>query len=283
MDVLDEMKKYRVDDLIVLEHIPGMEFQTFVARCRSRGMHVNVLPRGYELYSCKPRLIEIEGLTLVSLDTPSRFPLALAIKRALDILFTLLLSVPAMIITAGAGVILLITKRSVIRRETRVGKNGRLFSMYRLDIDRYVDSGFRSERLLRDLSISELPQLWNVLRGEMSLVGPRPESPERVRHYSEWQRERLKVMPGMTGLAQVNGLREEHSSEDKTRFDLQYILEWSPFLDIALLLQTLGTLVDRCFGRRLAQVIEIPRQPENKAGTGALPQPFAEVVHADRA
>jgi lipopolysaccharide/colanic/teichoic acid biosynthesis glycosyltransferase len=79
----------------------------------------------------------------------------------------------------------------------------------------------------------------------MSLVGPRPESPERVKSYSHWQRQRLKVQAGVTGFAQVHGLREHHSSEDKTRFDLQYIIQWSPFLDLSLLLQTLWTLLFR--------------------------------------
>jgi lipopolysaccharide/colanic/teichoic acid biosynthesis glycosyltransferase len=84
-----------------------------------------------------------------------------------------------------------------------------------------------------------------VLRGEMSLVGPRPESPDRVKHYSAWQRERLGVAPGLTGLAQVHGLRERHSSEEKAHFDLQYILHWSLFLDFSLVIQTAWILVVR--------------------------------------
>jgi len=77
------------------------------------------------------------------------------------------------------------------------------------------------------------------------LVGPRPESPERVKHYSDWQRQRLNVKPGMTGLAQVHGLRQQHSSEEKARFDLQYMLRPSPFQDVVLLLQTMWTLTGR--------------------------------------
>ena len=80
---------------------------------------------------------------------------------------------------------------------------------------------------------------------EMSLVGPRPESPERVKNYSDWQRQRLKVNPGVTGLAQVHGLRDQHSSEDKTRFDLQYIVNSSPLVDLGLILQTIWTLLSR--------------------------------------
>jgi lipopolysaccharide/colanic/teichoic acid biosynthesis glycosyltransferase len=117
--------------------------------------------------------------------------------------------------------------------------------MYRLNSDRDCEIVPRYELILQQLSITELPQLWNVLRGEMSLVGPRPESPERVKHYSDWQRQRLNVKPGMTGLAQVHGLRQQHSSEEKARFDLQYMLHPSLFLDVSLLLQTIWTLAGR--------------------------------------
>jgi lipopolysaccharide/colanic/teichoic acid biosynthesis glycosyltransferase len=117
--------------------------------------------------------------------------------------------------------------------------------MWRLNSARECKQLSRREILLQQLSITELPQLWNVLRGEMSLVGPRPESPERVKHYSDWQLQRLNAKPGMTGLAQVHGLREQHSSEEKTRFDLQYMLDSSPFLDFSLLLQTFWTLIGR--------------------------------------
>src|SRR5205807_8812152 len=106
------------------------------------------------------------------------------------------------------------------------------------------------QRLLQRLSITELPQLLNVLKGEMSLVGPRPESRDRVDHYTEWERQRLTVKPGITGLAQVHGLREQHSSEEKCRFDLQYLLKPSPLMDLSLLLQTSWTLITRMFHHR---------------------------------
>ena len=120
--------------------------------------------------------------------------------------------------------------------------------MHRLNIDRDASDLNVCERTLAQFSLTELPQLWNVLKGDMSLVGPRPEPPERVKHYSMWQRQRLSVTPGLTGLAQVNGLREQHSSEEKARFDLQYIFHWSLFLDISLLLQTAWTFLVRLIG-----------------------------------
>jgi lipopolysaccharide/colanic/teichoic acid biosynthesis glycosyltransferase len=79
----------------------------------------------------------------------------------------------------------------------------------------------------------------------MSLVGPRPEDPERVQNYSDWQRQRLCMKPGITGLAQVQGLRDEHSSDEKSRYDLQYIHNWSPLVDLSLIVQTMWTLCSR--------------------------------------
>jgi lipopolysaccharide/colanic/teichoic acid biosynthesis glycosyltransferase len=129
-------------------------------------------------------------------------------------------------------------KGAAFRREIRCGKDGIPFWMCRLNIDRDSANLDNYERVLSRFSLTELPQLWNVLKGQMSLVGPRPEPPERVKHYSMWQSQRLTVTPGLTGLAQVNGLREEHSSQEKAHFDLQYISHCSVFLDLSLLLQT---------------------------------------------
>jgi lipopolysaccharide/colanic/teichoic acid biosynthesis glycosyltransferase len=136
-------------------------------------------------------------------------------------------------------------KGRTFRTELRCGRHGVPFCMHRLNVDRDAPGLSGYERLLAQLSLTELPQLWNVVKGDMSLVGPRPESPERVKHYSMWQRQRLTVTPGLTGLAQVNGLREQHSSEEKAHFDLQYIFHWSLFLDVSLLLQTAWTLLVR--------------------------------------
>jgi undecaprenyl phosphate N,N'-diacetylbacillosamine 1-phosphate transferase len=92
--------------------------------------------------------------------------------------------------------------------------------------------------------------LWNVLRGQMSLVGPRPDPITSLSRYSDWQQRRLKVKPGMTGLAQVHGLREFSSAEQKTRFDLQYVVDPYLLWDVSLLLQTIWTLLLRVFRSR---------------------------------
>jgi lipopolysaccharide/colanic/teichoic acid biosynthesis glycosyltransferase len=141
--------------------------------------------------------------------------------------------------------------------------------MYRLDVDRWSTNLTGFQRFLCRSSISELPQLWNVVIGHMSLVGPRPESPERVRAYSDWQRQRLMVKPGMTGLAQVNGLRERHSSDEKARYDLQYIVHWTPVADLLLLLETIWVLVARSWVSDEAQPETPPKSEKRSALSGA--------------
>jgi lipopolysaccharide/colanic/teichoic acid biosynthesis glycosyltransferase len=168
-------------------------------------------------------------------------------KRALDITMgtcLMLVSAPALLIVAAW---FKVGRGKGFRSEIRCGQFGEPFRMYRLNSDRHSDGLSLPEFVMQQTSFTELPQLLNVIRGEMSLVGPRPEPPERVRHYSDWHRQRLTVAPGITGLAQVLGLRDQNSSEDKTRYDLEYILHRSLFLDVSLLLQTLWTLALRCF------------------------------------
>jgi lipopolysaccharide/colanic/teichoic acid biosynthesis glycosyltransferase len=163
----------------------------------------------------------------------------------LDMAVAFLLLLPSAVLLLPFVVVLLLKKRQAFRWETRCGHYGVPFQMLRLNVDRPAPPACSFDRFLEHLSITELPQLWNVLRGQMSLVGPRPDPAQRLSEYSKWQQHRLKVKPGMTGLAQVHGLRESSSPEQKTRFDLQYAI--NPYLlwDISILLQTVWTLARR--------------------------------------
>lgn len=251
IDVLQFLRERRVQDLIVcLDHRASLELQNFIHRCREQGIGISLLPHAYELYSSKAKLFEIDGVPLVSLEEPHHFRTTAVFKRIVDLVFGVVLLVLAAPIVGLAGAGLWWRERRFLRREIRCGLDGRTFRMYRLDIDRNSPDASAFDQFLSWLSISELPQLLNVISGHMSLVGPRPEAPERVRNYSEWQRQRLKVKPGITGLAQVNGLREQHSSEEKTRYDLQYLVEWTPVIDLVLLVQTVWTLLARLGTRR---------------------------------
>src|SRR5258707_9869616 len=190
-------------------------------------------------------MTEIDGVPLISLEERSISTLALGLKRVVDLIggiVLLLASLPFLLVSIAT---LRRQKGQALSKELRCGMVGRRFQMFRLNVDRASADLSRFEELLSKFSLTELPQIWNVLRGEMSLVGPRPESPERVKHYSDWQRQRLGVKPGLTVLAQVHGLREQHSSEEKARFDLQYIFHWSLFLDFSLIVQTAWTLAIR--------------------------------------
>jgi lipopolysaccharide/colanic/teichoic acid biosynthesis glycosyltransferase len=246
LQIVDVLMQQRVNTLIVaLEHRDRSEIRKLIDVCRKAAIRVYVLPQWYDLYTSKAELIEIDGLPLFSVQEYRPPSIALGLKRAFDLILSagVLIFLSPLLILAASVVNRM--KGKAFRVELRCGKDGACFKMWRLNIDRYTTNSVGYERLLIRWSLTELPQLWNVLRGDMSLVGPRPESPERVRSYSDWQRQRLKVQAGVTGLAQVNGLREHHASEDKTRFDLQYIIHWSPFLDLSLLLQTIWTLLFR--------------------------------------
>jgi lipopolysaccharide/colanic/teichoic acid biosynthesis glycosyltransferase len=154
--------------------------------------------------------------------------------------------------------ILLDDGRPILLAQERVGKQGRPFRMlkFRTMVPNAIELGqklkltedlygvvpndpriTRAGRFLRRTGLDELPQLWNVLRGEMSLVGPRPDVVEQVANYSEHDRGRLAVEPGITGLAQVNG-REEIPWPERIEQDLWYIRNWSLVLDAKILLRT---------------------------------------------
>jgi lipopolysaccharide/colanic/teichoic acid biosynthesis glycosyltransferase len=276
LNVHNLLQEKNVSELIViLPQPPGSDAEKMISKCREAGMLVRLVPQWYELYVSEAQMIEIDGVPLISLEERNVSPVALGLKRAVDLLgglFLLILSFPIFLIS-----VVNLNRRHgrALSQELRCGRAGISFQMFRLNIDRENPSLSGFERLLLRFSLTELPQLWNVVRGDMSLVGPRPESPERVRHYSDWQRQRLSVTPGLTGLAQVHGLRDQHSSEEKARFDLEYIFHWSLFLDFSLIVQTVWTLVVRLLK---------PPQAKTKAPV-EMPQPIQmtmkEALHAD--
>jgi lipopolysaccharide/colanic/teichoic acid biosynthesis glycosyltransferase len=174
------------------------------------------------------------------------------IQRALDIVLALVGSIiTAPIVALLALAIRLETPGHPIYRQTRAGKDGEPFSIYKLRtmvrgaeftgaglaIQQGDDRITRVGELLRRYSLDELPNLWNVLRGEMSIVGPRPTIPVQVAQYTERQRGRLKVKPGITGWAQVNG-RASLPWSERIELDLWYVERRSLALDLKILART---------------------------------------------
>jgi perosamine synthetase len=174
-------------------------------------------------------------------------------KRLLDLAILMLVALPALVIgMVSAVAILLEDGRPVLFRQVRVGRDGQSFVLLKLrtmtNVRRRHDAFpepvdfTRAGRLLRRISIDELPQLINVLRGEMSLVGPRPTLPYQVQRYDSRQVGRLRVQPGLTGLAQVNG-RNKMSWAERIEWDLRYVAHQSLRLDLAVLVSTVRVIL----------------------------------------
>jgi lipopolysaccharide/colanic/teichoic acid biosynthesis glycosyltransferase len=178
------------------------------------------------------------------------------VKRALDVsgaLFLLLLASPLLALAAAA--IVLEDRGPVLYRQRRVGKDGAEFELLklrtmvvgaeRLGAGYAVNAGdpriTRAGALLRRLSIDELPQLWNVIRGEMSLVGPRPTLAYQVERYTARQRRRLEVKPGITGWAQIHG-RARLPWDERIELDVWYVEHRSLLLDLRILARTPAAL-----------------------------------------
>lgn len=186
------------------------------------------------------------------------------IKRFLDIVFSALLLVlllPLLVIIAF--LVKMTSKGPVLYSDYRVGQNGHLFKMYKfrtmfnnaneikqqlLEHNEMSGPVFKIRRdpritslgyFLRKHSLDELPQLWSILKGDMSLVGPRPPLPEEVKQYQPWHYQRLSVKPGATCLWQVMGRNEIDNFDEWVRMDLDYIRHWSLQLDFKIILKTI--------------------------------------------
>jgi exopolysaccharide biosynthesis polyprenyl glycosylphosphotransferase len=209
----------------------------------------------------------VAGLPLLHVDEPALGALHRTVKRVMDLtLTTLALILLAPLFVVITAVIALTSRGPVIFRQTRVGRGGGEFVVYKFR-SMHVDAEARLAQLkvnndaagplfklradprvtaagrwLRRFSLDELPQLWNVLKGDMSLVGPRPPLPREVARYEDDVRRRLLVKPGITGLWQVSG-RSDLSWDDSVRLDLYYVENWSPVLDAVILVRTVVAVV----------------------------------------
>ena len=234
------------------------KLEQIVALCEKSGVHTMFIPDYYNIIPTKPYTEDLQGLPVVNIRyVPLNNPLASFIKRTMDIVGSLLLIVifsPVMLI-AFIG-IKLTSPGPVIFRQIRVGLHNREFEMYKfrsmkMQTEEDEKKGWTKkgdERItkfgsfLRRTSIDEVPQFVNVLKGDMSLVGPRPERPQFVEKFRETiPRYMVKhqVRPGMTGWAQVNGFRGDTSIRKRIDCDLYYIENWSVGLDIKILFMTL--------------------------------------------
>lgn len=218
---------------------------------------VKLVPDVLQFVTLRAAVEELEGLPVISLAQSPVTGWRRLAKRAMDVALAATgLVVLAPLLGLIAVLIRLTSPGPILYRQERMGLDGRSFQMYKFRsmwVDAEAESGpvWAREndarrtpvgRILRRLSLDELPQLWNVLKGDMSLVGPRPERPFFVQQFKTLIPQymlRHKVKSGMTGWAQVNGLRGNTSLEKRIEYDLYYIQNWSLMLDVKILLLTL--------------------------------------------
>jgi exopolysaccharide biosynthesis polyprenyl glycosylphosphotransferase len=258
--------QHKVEHVIItFSRAPHEVLLRLVRRCEELGVNVAFVPRLFERMTSRLTVEHIGGLPLISARPANPRGLQFGIKYAADRVVAgviLLLALPVMI---PAGLAILATLgRPLFFRQVRVGRDGRTFEMLKFrtmrpvqpELDEHafdlppdtapggVEGGDRRTRVgtfLRRASIDELPQLLNVLKGEMSLIGPRPERPEFVGLFEQSvyrYGDRHRVKSGITGWAQVHGLRGKTSLSDRVEWDNYYIENWSLWLDLKVLLLT---------------------------------------------
>jgi len=217
---------------------------------------VLVVPRMFEVHHDGPDVERLRGYPLVRLNPDPTSRPAWWLKRSIDVLLAgLALVLLSPLLIAAGLLVLLESGRPMFFHQTRVGLDGSPFSIHKFRSLRPASEAESQStwsiakdarvgavgRLLRRTSIDELPQLWNIFRGDMSFVGPRPERPGfvevfSIEHERYWARHRVPA--GLTGLAQVNGLRGDTSIAERARFDNYYIANWSLWLDLRIVVLT---------------------------------------------
>jgi exopolysaccharide biosynthesis polyprenyl glycosylphosphotransferase len=257
-----------IDDVIFSvthRELPNLESQFLLLQeqgIRAR-FALTLVPTDYS----RIELEELDGTPLLTFArTPTSYP-QLLLKRAVDVAIAFVLLVVGLpVVSAIALAIKVSSTGGVLFRQTRCGLNGRRFTLYKFRTMVQDAHGRRQEllhlnemngpafklrrdprvtrlgRFLRKFSLDELPQLWNVLRGDMSLVGPRPPIPEEVAQYTRWQRRRLSMKPGLTCLWQISG-RNDIDFNRWMELDLEYIDKWTPLLDFKILLKTIPVVL----------------------------------------
>lgn len=262
-------RKHVIDEIFI--RLPIKSFYGEIARilqfCEITGVEAKIPTDLFNLAHSKSAISQEFGLPVIDVYTSPKMSLQLLIKRGMDILISLfLLIVCSPIILVVSLLIKATSEGPVFFKQQRVGYNGRLFTLWKFRTmvvnadEMKKDLQCRNEmdgpvfkikddpritrvgKFLRKTSIDELPQLWNVLRGDMSLVGPRPPVPCEVEHYILRDRRRLSMKPGITGVWQVCG-RNCVPFDKWMEMDRQYIDEWSLWLDIKILARTLPAVL----------------------------------------
>jgi exopolysaccharide biosynthesis polyprenyl glycosylphosphotransferase len=275
-DLEQVVRDYGVENVIIaFSTAPTSVVLGLVRRCEELGVTVSQVPRLFESVKGILTLEYFGGLPLVTRRPVDPKGWQFRCKYAFDrIVGSAILLLLAPLFLALAVAVWISVGSPILFRQVRVGRDGRTFEMLKFRsmrdapapaVETVAQAGLAPGGVegddrrtavgafLRSTSLDELPQLWNVVRGDMSLVGPRPERPRFVEMFEESvyrYGERHRVKSGITGWAQVHGLRGKTSLDDRVEWDNHYIENWSPWLDLKTLLLTVGALVH---GRKVVE------------------------------
>jgi exopolysaccharide biosynthesis polyprenyl glycosylphosphotransferase len=269
----DELERVIRDERIaqVVIALPSASHEAImriVDHCRRDGVQFRIVPDLYEMSLGRLDVDTVSGIPLMGVKERSITGFNFLMKRGIDVLFAGIMLL--VLLVPGAALALLIwlddPKGSPFFGQTRVGLDGRHFTAWKFRsmrqgadalltqlLERNEAEGpifkmrqdprrTRLGALIRRWSIDELPQLWNVVKGDMSLVGPRPATPREVGLYEDWQLQRLEALPGITGLWQVSG-RSELGFAEQVLLDISYIENWSLGLDLRIMLRTVPAVL----------------------------------------
>lgn len=270
----EELLKYAtnhvVDEVFIMDLRMSESMKGFIEQISDMGIavHFNIEETFHGLENL--RMNRIAGRNYVSMSINTIGEKDIIAKRLFDIALSLIgiaFSIPILLIVAP--IVVLTDKGSLFFKQKRVGQNGRIFYMYKIR-SMYMDAEVRKAELMdknemqghmfkiendpritpigkfiRKTSIDELPQFWNVLKGEMSLVGTRPPTVDEYEQYEPWHKARLALKPGITGMWQVSGRNAITDFEEIVKLDKEYIRNWSLTLDIKILFKTVGVVLKR--------------------------------------
>jgi exopolysaccharide biosynthesis polyprenyl glycosylphosphotransferase len=269
-DLGDVVVAPHVDEVIIADpEFPEREAVELVDQCHQRGVTVRIAPSTMEILVHRAEFVPGQSVPLFELKPPVFEGFDYALKRTFDLVGSLLLVIVlSPVLLASAIAIKLTSRGPVLFRSQRPGIGGLPFSCFKFRT-MYRDAHARQPaleqlneasgalfkirddprvtpvgRLLRRFSIDELPQLFNVLSGQMSLVGPRPLPQRDYDRLEDWHKKRYLVTPGITGLWQVSG-RSDLDFDDLVRLDFLYLERWSVFLDLSILLKTIPAVLSR--------------------------------------
>jgi exopolysaccharide biosynthesis polyprenyl glycosylphosphotransferase len=268
-DLPSVLERHGVERLVISPaELGDRELLDMLQSCRALALKVSLLPQLFDALGPSVEVDDVEGVTVLGINPPVLSPSSMLLKRIMDLagsLVLLIFAAPVCVVAAIA--IKLDSHGPVLFRQERVGRGGRRFKVVKfrtmvIDAEdmregllaESIDQNWlhlvhdprvtRVGRILRRSSLDELPQLFNVLRGEMSLVGPRPLIQSEFDQLKGWARSRIDLTPGLTGLWQVLG-RTNIPFEEMIKLDYLYVTNWSLWNDLRLILRTLPVVVTR--------------------------------------